>query len=134
MNELLSEIDGIRPVIWYKLRIRLDDTIYDPAMPSGKFRHFISAAKEFYDIIMPYVTDSVTGGIEVHNKFGDYTYPHVHLHFKSQSKKDTMLKKLKRRYEAMYDEPLTGTKKYSFTPETQVSAHAFFRYPLKQYE
>ena len=108
MSELqLPVFDGIRPTVWYKLRITLSDEKYDPTIPSGKFKHMISAAVEFLDVVRSYVADSkAIGGVEVHNKYGDYTYPHVHIHFKSQMKKDTILKQLKRKYEDAYGEPL----------------------------
>lgn len=135
MSDQLPVFDGIRPTVWYKLRITLSDEKYDPTMPTSKFTHMINAAVEFLDIVRPYIADSkVIGGVEVHNKYGLYTYPHVHIHFKSQMKKDTILKQLKRKYEEAYGEPMIGTKRYSFKPETNVDEVAFYRYPLKQYE
>lgn len=132
--EELALNSSVRPTCWYKLRITLDDTIYDPAMPGGKFRHFISTAREFKNVIDKYTLGKVVGGIEVHNKLGEYTFPHVHFHFTSHTKKDTIIKQLKRTYLSMYEEALVGNKMYSCKIEVDVNYERFFRYSLKQYE
>lgn len=132
--EELALASAIRPTCWYKLRITLDDSIYDPAMPGVKFRHFITTAREFKDVIDKYTLGKVVGGLEVQNKLGEYTFPHVHFHFTSHTKKDTLVKQLKRIYHSLYDEALVGNKKYSCKIETDVNMERFFRYSLKQYE
>jgi len=131
MTELLAPVNDVMPTIWYKLRIRLDDAIYNPTTDDKKYKHHTRACSEYFEIVSKY-SDKITSGIEVHNKSGGYTYPHIHIHFQSQTKKDTILKKIKRYYQEYYDEPLKGNKMYSFTPETNISQDAFFRYPLKQ--
>lgn len=124
---------SVRPLLWYKLRVTLSDEKYSPDLPRPKFRRLKIYAKEFVDIILPYVAGILIAGVELHDDCGEYTRPHVHIHFKSYVKKDTMLKQLKRRYEALYDEILKGNAMYSFVMETDVDEYRFFRYPLKQY-
>ncbi len=130
--EMIAAIDDVMPTIWYKLRIRLDDDIYNPAQDARRYKFYECALAEFFDIIQKYSLDKITSGLEVHNKRGAYTYPHIHIHFTSQVKKDTILKAIKRHYEAEFGDPLKGNKMYSFTPELNVRSDAFFRYPLKQ--
>ncbi len=132
--EDLAQATALRPTCWYKLRITLDDTIYDPAMPAGKLRNFISSAQEFKEVIDNYSLGKIVGGFETQNKLGEWTYPHVHFHFTSYTKKDTLVKQLKRIYHRLYDEALVGNKKYSCKIETDVNMERFFRYSLKQYE
>ena len=124
---------SVRPLLWYKLRVTLSDEKYSPDLHPQKFRRLKNWAKEFVEIILPYVTGHLVGGVEFHDDCGEYTKPHVHIHFKSYAKKDTMLKQLKRRYEVLYDEVLKGNAMYSFVMETDVDEFRFFRYPLKQY-
>lgn len=129
--DLISAVDGVRPIVWYKLRITIDDDKYTPE--NKRLKHFKTALQDFVEVVKPYVyLRKITSGLELHNSSGEYTYPHIHIHFKSQTKKDTILKKLKRFYEARWDEPMTGLKKYSFKPEHDVNEQRFFRYPLKQ--
>lgn len=132
--EELANSTALRPTCWYKLRITLDDTTYDPAMPAGKYRRFYETAREFKEIIDNYALGKIVGGLEVQNKLGEWTFPHVHFHFTSYTKKDTLVKQLKRIYHRLYDEALVGNKKYSCKIETDVNMERFFRYSLKQYE
>lgn len=128
---------SVRPLLWYKLRVTLDDEKFSPGtshIPDiKKIKQIQSHAREFVDIILPYVAGPLVSGIEYHDKFGEYTKPHLHVHFKAYAKKDTILKQMKRRYEALFDEVLKGNAMYSFVLETDVDEYRFFRYPLKQY-
>jgi len=56
--------------------------------------------------------------------------PHVHIHFVSRHKKDTIIKKLKRHSETK--DLLMGNRCYSMGIEVNVNERKFWRYPLKQ--
>ena len=79
MVDLLTAVEGTMPVVWYKLRIRLNDEIYDPVRDKNRYKHFETALHEFFDIIQKYALEQITSGLEVHNKRGQYTYPHLPL-------------------------------------------------------
>ena len=124
--------DSSKLFVYYKFRLTLDDDVWD-----GSSSRVVSmgALREWTDWLADggYVSGRMTAGWEVKNSHGDFCKPHIHIHFKSTSKKDTIVKSLKRHYLAMYDETLVGNGLYSFKlcafPESE---DKFFRYPLKQ--
>lgn len=75
----------------------------------------------------------VTSGYEVLNKMGERTHAHIHIHFKSTHRKESIRRTLKRYLEDTYDEDTTGNKAMSLVIEHELrSDEKFYRYPLKQ--
>jgi len=71
-------------------------------------------------------------GIE-HFKSGmEDAKPHVHIHFVSRTKKDTIVKSLKRADKTDDFNLFHGNRCYSLGIEVNVNEDKFFRYPLKQ--
>ncbi len=127
---------------YFKFRLTLDDDVWDGSdcIVAGKTlaqRRLVSmrALEEWseYLVDMGYVAGKLTAGWEVKNKYGDFCKPHIHIHFKSHRKHDTMRKGLVNHYRKLWDERLAGNAMYSFSlcafPESE---EKFFRYPLKQ--
>ncbi len=138
-HKILSET----PIyVYYKFRLTLDEDVWDASdglvggQPLGR-RTVISmdALREWTEYLCNagYVAGRMTAGWEVKNSFGDFCKPHIHIHFKSTSKHDTVRKGIQRHYKALWDEELRGNDMYSCKlcafPESE---EKFFRYTLKQ--
>lgn len=85
--------------------------------------------KDYIDIIEPLV---MVIGYETKNKLGEDTHPHIHIHFTTDKKVETIRKALQRKWK---DEGETRTRAalYSLKQEEDVKdSDFFFRYPLKQ--
>jgi len=117
--------------IYYKFRYtfnQFSDSRTDnvPTSLGEQKRHLgylISNLKKFI------IGDKFIAGIE-HFKSGmEDAKPHVHIHFVSRTKKDTIVKSLKRNSgECLFQ----GNRQYSLGIEVNVNEDKFFRYPLKQ--
>ena len=87
----------------------------------------------FIEQLESYHLGKLTSGIEFLNSKGQPTWAHVHIHFSSKSKKDTIMKQLKRKWKEDFDEQFpNGNKNYCLSIETYVNEEKFWRYPLKQ--
>lgn len=124
---------SVVPTLWFKLRITLDTEIADQSSYENKF--FKKSVLKVVEEMERYCPSGrMTWGLEFLNKLGEYTYPHMHIVFQSQEKKNTIVTQLKRWWLAQYDEKLCGNKMYSLKIETNIDEERFFRYPLKEYE
>lgn len=139
-NEIIERESPI--YAYYKFRLTLDEDVWDASdglvggVPLGR-RRLVSmgALREWTEYLADagYVAGKMTAGWEVKNGFGDFCHPHIHIHFKSTTKHDTVRKGIIRHYKHLYDEHLSGNKMYSCSicsfPESE---EKFFRYCLKQ--
>jgi len=85
--------------------------------------------QDYIDIITPVF---MVIGYETKNKLGEETHPHIHIHFTTDKKVETIRKALTRKWK---DEHETRTRAalYSLKQEDDVKDQDFFfRYPLKQ--
>lgn len=132
-------IEPIKPLAYVKIRLTLDDEIVTPE--TLKKMHSPARLSRRAE---PYVTKMIndhakqrglyTAVVEILDKLGNYTRPHLHLHFVSTKKDDTIRTSLKREYFAQNDEILKGNNLYSMKFETFIDDDRFYRYPLKQLE
>lgn len=90
-------------------------------------------AKLIYQFIKKFILgDRFTLGIE-HFKSGmEEAKPHIHLHFVSRTKKDTIVKSLKRASKKEELDLFHTNRCYGLGVEVNVNEDKFFRYPLKQ--
>lgn len=99
-------------------------------LEEGFPKHLIpQLIKDFIEIITPAV---LVVGYETKNKVGEQTHPHLHLHFTTDKKVESIRKALTRKWK---DEGETRTRAalYSLKQEEDVKdVDFFFRYPLKQ--
>lgn len=89
-------------------------------------------ARQLTRLLEPYIADRLTIGFEIHNKAGEMCRPHYHIHFISNSPKETIRQAL-RRYFVENDMTFKSKTDYSLSSrdvsETNMKKH--FRYPLK---
>lgn len=114
---VLSQAD-----IYYKFRYTFNESITD--LQDQK-----SITKLIIDILRQYMSSEYyTAGIEWFKSGMVDCRPHVHIHFISRTKKDTIVKKLKRSQDVLF----SGNRCYALGVEVNVDKEKFFRYPLKQ--
>lgn len=78
------------------------------------------------------IGDKFTLGIEYFKAGMESAKPHVHIHFVSRTKKDTIVKHLKRSSKADELNLFHGNRCYALGIEVNVKEDKFFQYPLKQ--
>lgn len=88
-------------------------------------------ARRIIQILLKF-TDKYTGGIEWFKRGLEDTKHHVHIHFVSRTKKDTIVKALKRSDTDEGSKLFHTNRCYALGREVDVQLHKFFRYPLKQ--
>lgn len=99
-------------------------------LEEGFPKHLIpQLIKDFIEIITPVF---LVVGYETKNKVGEQTHPHLHLHFTTDKKVETIRKALTRKWKSE-GETRTRAALYSLKYEEDVNdVDFFFRYPLKQ--
>lgn len=125
--------------VFYRLRLTLDDeTLDDKLGGGGQFEHIMKGWLLILEHWWNYcdehfIYDKGTAGFECKDKCGDFCRPHIHIHFDSRIKKDTIVHSLKRHYEEYHGEKLKGNNMYCLKidpfPEND---QKFFSYPMKQ--
>ena len=123
------------PLAYFKFRLTLsEDSVTEGNSGFWTPSRLHRLAKPYVDkIIKGYSANNLwTGAVEVLDKFGNFTRPHLHLHFASSHKKDTILTCIKRLYKAINDEVMKGVGVYALIIETHINEERFFKYPLKQ--
>ena len=99
---------------------------------SGSNPYIDAIAKSMIDLLDPYIAGKLTVGFEIHNKAGELCRPHFHIHFLSNSPKETIRTALYR-YFSKNDIKFKSKTDYSISSrdveETNMRKH--FRYPLK---
>lgn len=118
-------------LIYYKFRYTFQNLELKDEYSSMEKKQHILNVKGMLNDLDPYIVDRCTVGLEYMNSYGAPTHPHMHIHFTSRSKKDTIIKQLRRRAQE-YGETMRTNKVFSLKPETYVVEEKFFRYPLKQ--
>jgi len=120
----ISEFDKIKlsqADIYYKFRYTFNEKLIE--LEDQK-----KITNSIITLLRPYMSvEYFTAGIEWFKSGMVDCRPHVHIHFVSRTKKDTIVKKLKRSG-SMFD----GNRCYSLGIEVNVDKEKFFRYPLKQ--
>jgi len=130
---IIEEIDEVTPSEFDKIVLSHADIYY-------KFRYtFVESVtlaeqkeitKSFIKELKPYFSSEYyTAGIEWFKSGMIDCKPHVHIHFVSRTKKDTIVKKLKRGCCTGF---MSGNRCYSLGIDVNVDTVKFFRYPLKQ--
>lgn len=134
-------IEPIKPSAYVKIRLTLDDDVVSEESLKNNNRHRPSTLKKrANDYVQKMIKDHAkqrgiySAVVEILDKFGNYTRPHLHLHFVSTKKDDTIRTSLKRLYFELNDEKLKGNNLYSMKLETFIDDDRFYRYPLKQLE
>jgi len=121
----VSEFDKIKlshADIYYKFRYTFDDG------RQANLDDQKTVTNEIIKMLRPYMSSEYyTAGIEWFKSGMVDAKHHVHVHFISRTKKDTIVKKLKRSSD-WFD----GNRCYSLGIEVNVDKEKFFRYPLKQ--
>lgn len=109
--------------IYYKLRYTFEEDASEnlPLMKTIS-KNIVSLLSNFM------IGDKWTLGIECFKSGKVDAKPHLHLHFVSRTKKDTIVKCLKRSDLQIFN----GNRCYSLGIEVIVNEDKFFRYPLKQ--
>lgn len=123
------------PMAYFKFRLTLSaDSVTQATTAFWTPSRLRRLAKPYVDkIITGYsANNDWTGAVEVLDKFGNFTRPHLHLHFASVHKKDTILTCIKRLYKAINDEVMKGVGVYALIIETHICEDRFYKYPLKQ--
>ena len=89
-------------------------------------------AKSMIRLLEPYVAGKLTIGFEIHNKAGELCRPHYHIHFHSNSPKETIRQQL-RRYFLENDCTFKSKTDYSISSKDveETNERKHFRYPLK---
>lgn len=105
---------------FYKYRYTFHKTEQDLGDQKTKFRLIYNFIKSHY-----LIGDKIVGGIEHYTKGMIKTKPHIHIHFVSKSKADTIRKGLMREYDMI-------GRCQSCKAEVCVDESKFWRYPLKQ--
>jgi len=122
-NATLSQAD-----IYYKFRYTFEENtgdLYNQMIEYKAVTKCLLSHLEKYMVEGRYVA-----GIEYFKSGMIDAKPHVHIHFVSRHKKDTIIKKLKRHSETK--DLLLGNRCYSMGIEVNVNERKFWRYPLKQ--
>lgn len=120
-------------IVYYKFRYTFEGQDENHTWDESDKRDHQYTTNWFVEKLTEYsVGKKMTTGIEYLDKTGQPTWAHVHIHFISKSKKDTIVKQLKRKWKDDYDEDLKGNKRYCLSIETYVNEEKFWRYPLKQ--
>lgn len=113
---------------YIKLRYTLPPK--DESRPQHKpFEYFLQFIDEYVKILEPIC---ISWGYEEKDKCGNPTHPHIHAHFTTDKKVETIRKALARKWK---DEGETRTRSalYSLKQEEDVKDESyFFRYTLKQ--
>jgi hypothetical protein len=119
--------------VYYKLRITLDDEVYDEANARKNDHYGPLTLKSLIEELdrMDIIKDKMTSSYEKQSKSGEYVRPHIHVHFKSHKKKEAIGKAIKRYWNSRYDEKLSGNKKWALVIEPYVVEDKLFCYPLK---
>lgn len=116
----LSECD-----IYYKFRYTFEDEM-DEREKKATIDLLIRWLKRFI------IGGKFTLGVE-HFKSGmEQAKPHIHIHFVSRTKKDTIVKHLKRQSKKDDLDIFHTNRCYALGVEVNVNEDKFFRYPLKQ--
>lgn len=120
--------------VYIKLRITLDEDVYDETNAKTNDHYGPRKLKSTLAMLTDngYIQGKMTSGYEKMGKTGDYVKPHIHIHFKTTTKKDTIRKSITRYWEKQYEEKLSGNKMWSLQIEPYVVEDKFFCYPLKQ--
>lgn len=105
---------------YYKYRYTFSKAEQDLQEQQNILKEFSKYIKENYAL-----DSRITGGIEHYTKGMVATKPHMHIHFVSKHKSDTIRKGIMRRFD------LIG-RCQSCKPEVIVDEDKFWRYPLKQ--
>lgn len=120
-------------VIYYKIRLTLDDDNWQP--DNGKHKTYCSITEEWFNWLKTtkYINSKATCGFEVKDKRDEYCRPHLHIHFDSTARKETIQKAMKRRYKDLYDETLAGNEMYAVKQEPYPDNETkFYGYAMKQ--
>lgn len=111
--------------IYYKFRYTFLDDI--------DFREEKSCVKLILGFLKKFILcDKFTLGIEYFKSGMEDAKHHVHIHFVSRTKKDTIVKSLKRASAKEDLDLFHSNRCYSLGVEVNVNEDKFFRYPLKQ--
>lgn len=126
-NATLSQAD-----IYYKFRYTFDQEGFGENYPeSRKFACYKMITQTLITHLEKYMLGGrYTAGIEYFKAGMIDAKPHVHIHFVSRHKKDTIVKKLKRHSETK--DYFNGNRSYSMGVEVNVNERKFWRYTLKQ--
>lgn len=120
-------------VIYYKLRLTLDEDIWETS--DGKYKSYQATTEDWFNWLKTtkYIHDKAACGFEVKDKKDEYCRPHFHIHFNSTARKEAIQKAMKRRYQALYDETLAGNEMYCVKqepyPDNEIK---FYGYAMKQ--
>ena len=120
-------------VIYYKIRLTLDSDILDS--DSGKYKTYSAITEEWFNWLKTtkYIHSKASCGFEVKDKKDEYCRPHLHIHFDSTARKETIQKSMRRRYLDLYDEKLAGNEMYCVKqepyPDNEIK---FYGYAMKQ--
>lgn len=129
---IIEDYDEVDPKTFEKIQLSEADIYY-------KFRYTFSddyptldhqkvCTRDIVKRLKPYFSSEYyTAGIEHFSEGMKDAKPHVHIHFVSRTKKDTIVKKLKRS-----TSDFEGNRCYSLKAEIIVDKEKFYRYPLKQ--
>lgn len=114
--------------IYYKFRYTFpdDEEFTDLHRQKTRVRNILSYLKRFI------LNDRFILGIENFKSGMETAKPHVHIHFVSRTKKDTIVKSLKRASAKEDLDIFHSNRCYSLGVEVNVNEDKFFRYPLKQ--
>ena len=120
-------------VIYYKLRLTLDCDIWESN--DGKYNSYLSTTEDWFNWLKTtkYINSKAACGFEVKDKKDEYCRPHLHIHFDSTARKETIQKAIKRRYKDLYDEILAGNEMYCVKQEPYPDNETkFYGYAMKQ--
>lgn len=112
---------------YYKFRY----TIH-PEQQEAPDKQHIALMKHLVEFLTQYmVVHKYTAGVEQLGKDGQPCLKHIHIHFQSHAKRDTIAKQLVRKF---IDESDYRKKSqiYSLKAEPEVDPDKFYRYPLKE--
>lgn len=111
--------------IYYKFRYTFQDV--------DDFREQRASVKLILGFLKKFILhDRFTAGVEYFKSGMEDAKPHCHIHFVSRTKKDTIVKSLKRSSARDGLDLFHTNRCYSLGVEVNVNEDKFFRYPLKQ--
>ncbi len=122
----------------YKLRYTFTDElqIKEDTPAEEKDKIYKSQKQMLYDIyqlLKEYLhKDKLTSGIEYRGKTGQFVNNHIHFHFESNSKRDTIAKQFVRKMMEDMNDFRKKSSAYYLKAQSEVNYDKHYMYPLKE--
>ncbi len=124
----------------YKLRYTFtDDLQIKEDTPAEEQDNIYKSQKQMlydiYQLLKEYLhKDKLTSGIEYRGKTGQFVNNHIHFHFESNSKRDTIAKQFVRKMMEDMNDFRKKSSAYYLKAQSEVDYDKHYMYPLKEYD